>query len=223
MKTQQKQLHKAVVAGLAVGVAGLLVVGNVAAQTVSTMEATVQNTLDVVEVTPINFGTIFAVQSSTAVGEIEFAPDGDVTVTANGIQLDHFGGNVPGVFEIPNVTSGQTLGVRFQLPGTTTDIDDASAETCGNATRPTSAGITAPVLRLGGTGGDPGVARFCVGNFTTDPAGLGDGNYTVPFGVTTVEFNVGASLYTEHGHATTQFDYQEGLYTGSFQILGEYR
>ena len=229
----QKLTASAMVLGLA------SIAGPVAAQQF-TISATVQNAVEIDEVAPLNFGTIFA--TSTAAGGAT-TNSSVITLTAAGVvssktiaaaPVISLGGTTPGSFTIPSLPIGSTIYI---------DIQDSEGDSITNATVSAAAttltcayseavdAITANkiVLTAGGPGNGNFEGFFCVDKFTasigatdqtaalvqqTTTAGTG---YLVPgAGAGTVAFTLGASIVASSG--TTAVDFGTGAYSGIFNM-----
>jgi len=179
------------------------------------MEANVQTAVDLVEDVPLNFGNLFAqkgtgedtLTGNAVTGEdgsfIVFGPDGDVDATNVEGVLVSLGGFTPGEYTASGVGSFTNLSVS--LPDEAgTEFDDA--------------------IRLRLDGANPAaVPPLLVGDFTTDLTG--DAGTTDASG--NLSFAVGARVQVFNDSDTpgdTRFsqDYQDGLYTGSFEMTVEF-
>ena len=216
------------------GLAGALVFAS-AGVTAATFDASadVQNALDVTQVQPMSFGTLFAVRAVSGDADrysfITLQPEGgfDDTLahegeTAGGdsIPLISLGGSQPA---IGSVAVGSTATFQLTLP------DGVSAGVAGDPeTDVVGLSGTVPVLRIGGAGGDPAVARFSLTNFTlgnltggTAAAPTGSVFPVTPsFGSTEVQFGIGATIITDTSGSRTT--YEAGTYSGTFEVTASY-
>lgn len=213
------------------GLAALLMAG-ASSSMATTFDAstTVQNALTVTQVQAMNFGTLFATAAldatATNYSYLTLLPAGGFDDTAKfgatGKPLISLGGAQPAR---ASVAVGSTAQFNVTLPNTPlTGLTTAGAAITATVT-------TYPQLRLGGTGGDPGVARFYLGNFTmgdatggTISAPTGSVYPVVPsFGSTNVEFGIGAVITTDlEGSGSTRNTYQAGTYTATFDVTASY-
>lgn len=234
-----------------VGLAGAMTLGSSAAMAVDfDATATVQNALDVTVVNQMNLGTIFATSASTgAVGILRLTPVGGLTAVTDGTagpSILSLGGQTPAR---ASVAVGTDTEFTVELPPSILTTNLANGDVA-EATF-TSGGLEALAgaveLRIGGTAGNPSVARLYLGNFTVgDVTGgsiTGDTSgaatdctsatrlgaaagdtvqclITPTFDATAVEFAIGADIITD---TTSGRDtYQEGTYTGTFEVTATY-
>lgn len=215
------------------GLAGMA--GTISAQTF-TATATVQNAVSITQVTPLAFGTVFATKTnlgSTSVTEdathsrkLTLATDGSIAAVSGTVttvpQMLSLGGQTAGSFSAPGLPSNGTVGVAIKTAnGNAFTNATAAAATCLYNT-PTDA-ITADKIILQ-NGADPTTGFFCVDAFTSN---LGTGataliggatGYSLGFGVTTLAFDLGATLVGQAPIDAFQRNFAAGAYTGSFQM-----
>jgi hypothetical protein len=224
------------------GLVGLLAAGSSAAMAETfDATATVQNTLAVTKVNDLNLGTIFASVASASASFVTLAADNTYgTVqrqTTNGTpNIVMLGGQQVAQASIDVTT---TAAITVQMPKalstgalTIGNLNASAVETGGLAQRITDGKVVE--LRIGGTGGDPTVARFYLTNFQlgeetgatkTSCNTLNAGSNVTcilspTFGSNSVGFNVGATLLTDWSGTRTA--YQAGTYSGSFAITASY-
>ena len=212
------------------GLAGALVFAS-AGVTAATFDASadVQNALEVTQVQPMSFGTLFATTANdNAAGQYSYLtlqPQGGFDdgneQQATGIPLLSLGGAQPAR---GSVAVGSTAAFQLTLP-------DAITTDLGDGVNPVTIAGTVIQLRIGGAGGDPAVARFFLADFTAGDAtggtiGAPTANVypvTPSFGSTAVEFGIGAVITTDLNLTGTSRDtYEAGTYSGTFEVTASY-
>lgn len=149
-----------------------------------------------------------------------------------------------------SITVGSREAFTLTLPVSVSTANLADDEIAGGTDEATATVANMTELRLGGAGGDPTVARLYLANMTvgevtggsisgdttsaaTDcesatrlPAAAGGAitcEITPSFGSTLVEFAIGADIVTDPlATATNRNTYQEGTYTGTFEVTATY-
>lgn len=216
---------------LAIAVAGVVSVGTSAVQAVDfTASATLQNTLTVVNVLDFDIGTVFASVTGAAlangVGALVITPDGvvsDPTDSAT-VSLTSLSTPVPAQGSIE-----MTADFFLTLPDTTgIDAADFAADAGTSLVAITDGSGNA--TELVHESGNPSVPSLWMMHFTVGDVSGGvategtptQGDFTVvqDFGQTTYVFNIGATITTEP--STTEQTYQEGVYSGTFEVTAAY-
>jgi outer membrane lipoprotein SlyB len=229
LTTQKNLLATAMIVGLA------SLAGTATAQQF-TATATVQNAVTITQTTALAFGTVFASLTSadaapgaTSADKLTLAPlTGAITrtpavtaatdVAATVISL---GGGVAGVFTAPNLPSNGKVQVI---------INDADGDEITNAASIAAAECAFDDLTdaeaadkvILKNSDDVGAAFFCVDAFTNDKDAnlFSTTGYSLGFGITTLSFNLGATLVQQAvtGAAVDQLPYNPGLYSGVFEM-----
>lgn len=226
MKTRALKL--ALLASTLAGLTGT----TVAAPTLFTATATVQNAVTITQTTPLNFGTVFASKTgvfnatpaATDSARILLTPAGLATKTDSSVvatpKLLTLGGATAGVFSAPGLPSNAKVGIKLTGADGAALVEGSPAGSCAYDTPPATGRI---VLK---NGADPTVAFFCVDSFTSDLTNLmpatsaaaatgGD----IGFGITTLTFKLGATLIAQtplSAAVTAPRTFQAGAYTGDF-------
>lgn len=183
--------------------------------------ADVQNTLEVTVVAPMSLGTLFVnATDGTGIGTLVLNPDGSFVPGETDQVITSLGGQTAAQ---ASVATDQNFIVNVP-----TAAFDAS--TWAN---PDDIATLANVVevRLGGTTGDPNVARLYLANFTVGDItdGVESGGPAVPgapvtidpdFGATAVTFGIGAEVFTDDSGTRTQ--YETGTYEGTFEVTAEF-
>ncbi len=228
MKIQKKRL--------AIAVAGAVsLVASTAQAEDFTASATLQNTLTVVSLADFDIGTVFATSTGAAysdgVGALVISPSGAVSAataesaTASLTSLTTPVGAQGSVamtsdFELTLPNTSSVLAAEFDDGGGTgTDgADIITMLTVGTELVHESANPAVPSLWLMHFTVEA-VSGGSVLPDTTSEAGVF--NVTQDFGETEFVFNIGGTLTTEptDGGALT---YQEGIYSGTFEVLAAY-
>lgn len=224
---------------LAVAVAGAFSLMASATQAADfTASTTLQNTLTVVSLQDFDIGTVFASTTGGAntdgVGAIEIGTDGTVAASATGstgVSLISLGAPTPAQGSVDMAAD-----FDLQLPDTS-DID--AADFAANAGGTLDDLLIAPVdasteyTELVHESADPDVPSLYLVHFTIADVSGGvstetnaasnDGLYGIEqdFGETTYVFSIGATLTTEPGDGTAK-NYEEGIYSGTFEITASY-
>lgn len=209
------------------GVAGLAMVSSVNAATFQA-SAEIQNALTVIVVQEMGFGTIFATNAvdatDTNYSTLVLLADGSIdtgnSYKAPTIPLLSLGGATAAR---GSIAVSSTTAVTVTLPDHISSTINTTA--AGDAYASTGTPIE---LRIGGSTGDPNVARFEVVDFTlgdvvggTDDGGTANVYVLTPsFGSTDVEFGIGATLVTDPSGSRTT--YESGTYTGTFEVTASY-
>jgi hypothetical protein len=224
LTTQKTLLATAMIVGLA-SIAGTAS----AAPTQFTATATVQNAVTITEVNGLDFGTVFA--TTTGVGAIAardatyaeklvLSETGTAAVTnaaalALAPKLVTLGGTQVGQYSAPGIPSNGKVKVSFFDAGDTAFSPAATVAAADCNYDTPSAAKTAHKIVLE-NGADPTTGFFCVDVFTTNRALLLTTGYTVGFGVTTLTFDLGATLIGQSPLTAVTRTYQPGPYSGSF-------
>ncbi|MHA7853619.1 hypothetical protein [Marinobacter shengliensis] len=208
----------AVIGGFALGM------GNVSAEQFD-VTAEVQNTLAITVVQPMSWGTLFAADAvGTAVSGLTMAANGDITTaTAQAVGTGD-ANDAPSFLSLGGATSarGSVAAGNNEFTITVPSFDTLTLVASSAAFTTTNA------VELRIAGGDPNVARFYMVDFVVgDEVGAtvvdnADSTYTFTpsFGVTDVEFGIGATIYTDGSGTRTQ--YQTGTYEGEFTVTASY-
>lgn len=210
-----------------------------AAPQLFTATATVQNAVTLSQTTPLSFGTVFATKSAsiataaiTSSDKLTLSTAGAITRTAatTGTPppvLSLVAGTA-GVYTAPGLPANAT--VKVTITNVTGDVITNSADTANASCMfdTTAAAITATTglkIVLAHSAGDPLTGFFCVDAFTSDRAGLlgtgvaqgtGGAGYALGFGVTTLTFNLGATLVQQSPLTDSmQRTYEAGVYSGT--------
>jgi len=191
------------------GVAGLAS----AAPTLFTATATVQNAITINQVTALNFGTVFATTTvlgavgadATYSNKLTLSSAGVVTATtgaAAGPQVLSLGGAVAGSYSAPGLPSNATVRVLFTNASCLYDTPAAA--------------LAANKVALVHSSADPTIGFFCVDVFTSNRAGLFTvGGYALGVGVSTLTFDLGATLVTQAPITAITRTFATGTYTGT--------
>lgn len=195
------------------------------------VNATVQNSVAISSIVPMNLGTIFATTASGASGEtysaLTLSPAGTMSAkvngTAAGVPLIALGGHAPAT---ATIAVSSTAPVTLTLP---------SAEF---TVIPGGVGYGAGIAALPGlvqvSAADPAVAKFMLAGFTVGGVTGGTADalctnkvnqlyacvLTPSFGSTAVNFAIGADIVTDVVSGNTT--YQATTYTGSFTVTASY-
>ena len=213
------------------GLAGVLAfgAGQATAETFS-VTTDVQNTLAITIVQDLNLGTLFAASAnSSAINSLALAADGTFG-TSTPFATGGATGDAPSLISLGGQTAARgsvATGSDFTvtLPAGTQTADLAATADFASAAA-TAAGVSE--VRIGGSGGDPTVARFYLADFVVGDA-TADANPTQTtntvrfepgFSVTTVEFGIGATVYTDGSGVRDA--YEAGTYTGSFDVTAAF-
>jgi len=226
---------------LAIAVSGAVSLGATVAHAVDfNATTTLQNTLAVTVVQDFDLGTVFATATGAGlthgVGGFVIAPaDGvtDDTAFTGPVSLQSLTAPTPAqgsvdtigefTLTLPNTTAIDPA--DFPDNGTSTSLAEVTAE-------PATTPATTEVVELVHESGDPGVPSLYMlhftiadtndGDSTITPGTTNDGQFTIEpaFGVTTYNFNIGATVITEPTAAAVT--YQEGVYSGTFEVTAAY-
>jgi len=226
--------------GLAIAVAGVVSLG---ASSVHAVEfnatTTLQNTLAVTVVEQFDIGTMFATETAEnyvagtgpvttgGVGAVTIAPDGTTTnLTSDGDPaLTSLGTPTPAQGSVEMVGN-----FVIQLPNTSAIL---AADFAGAANL---AVLAANSITLEHESANPAVPDLYMMHFTIEAVSggtavapgsgptLNDGVYDVTpgFGETSFVFNIGATITTEPNDTGTAIVYQEGIYSGTFEVTAAY-
>ena len=222
---------------LAVAVAGAFSLMVATAQAADfNATTTLQNTLTVVSLQDFDIGTVFASSTANAiaegVGALEIAPDGTVgeaSTASTTVSLISLGAPTPAQGSVDMAAD-----FDLQLPNTS-GIDPASFTANSPATLGTmliNKAATPPYAELTHESGDTEIPSLFLVHFLIEDVSGGistagatnTGAYAIEqeFGETTYVFNVGATLTTEPGNGTAAQNYEEGIYSGTFEITASY-
>lgn len=208
------------------GIAGFALAATAGAATFN-VSTDVENALTVTVVQDMSFGSLFAT-SAVGAGVDEYSSlvllptglfDEVNSETVAGIPLMSLGGATAAR---GSITVGGTTPITVTLP------DAAATLHAGGNPQPYVGSGTPISLRIGGSAGDPGVARFHLVNFTLGDvnggsAGVPAANvYTVTptFGSTEVEFGIGATIATDT--SGDRLSYEAGNYSATFEVTASY-
>lgn len=214
---------------LAMAVASVVVAGGSTAQAVDFgVSTTLQNTLAVTVVQDLDVGTVFATATGAAatdgVGALQISPAGAVAdISTSAVSLTSL--------TAPTAAQGSvamTADFTLTLPATNTvaeaDFDDGTGASLGN--------IATVGAELVHESANPAVPSLWLMHYTvaavsggtvTAEATTYDGSFAITqdFGETAFVFNIGATLTTEPGSGSAE-TYQEGLYSGTFEVTAAY-
>ena len=214
--------------GLATAVSGL-VLGAASLQAEQfTATATIQNTVAVENLQNMDFGILFASGANNkAVAGLKLSPTGDIT-GVTGLVVD--GASDPtdapqflslgeGVPARGRIASG--LDVTISVPAFKSD--ELASGAAWDATKGVPLSVNA----------DNTEPRFFLVDFDVDDvdggtvsAGGNPGEFVIDasFGVETIEFGIGATIYTDGGagDGTIAENYQAAVYTGTFEVEASY-
>ena len=205
------------------GVAGLAS----AAPTLFTATATVQNAITINQVTALNFGTVFATTTvlgavgadATYSNKLTLSSAGVVTATtgaAAGPQVLSLGGAVAGSYSAPGLPSNATVRVLFTNASTLAVTPAASVAAASCLYDTPAAALAANKVALVHSSADPTIGFFCVDVFTSNRAGLFTvGGYALGVGVSTLTFDLGATLVTQAPITAITRTFATGTYTGT--------
>ena len=168
------------------------------------MDATVENTIDVVVTTPINFGTIGAISDGTDTATLTLSPAGVVTEDPG----TGYGGADPAaiVMDPSSVPTVGAIAVTAAFENTELYVTYQNVIDLANGGRTFE--VTAVVDDLATPGAYDGVTdtMTTIGHETTDIAGA-------------LSFNIGASITTDTPGNTA---YPDGNYDGGLDIVFSY-
>ena len=234
---------------LAVAVAGTFCLMASTAQAAEfTASTTLQNTLAVTTISPLDIGTVFAASTGANAGEglgvMNIAADGTVSYdnSSTTVRLMSLGTPVPAQGSVDSAsdfkltlpdTSGFTTASFPDDTGTELEADFIT--NIGTTLSP-GEGLEAVELRVSADESIPALylLHFQVGDVSggvaTEGATANAGEWTVDmdFGETTYVFNIGATVTTQPGiESATDADdgdlaYEEGTYSGTFQVTASY-
>lgn len=214
----------------AASIAGLAFAATAGAATFS-VSTDVENALTVTVVQDMSFGSLFATKAidntDTGYSTLVLLPNGqfddDESLAVTGVPLLSLGGATAAR---GSITVSGTTPISVTVPDAV-----ATVHAGGTAVAYSAAASTPITLRIGGSAGDPAVARFHLINFTLgDVTGGTAGTPTTntypvtpSFGSTVVEFGIGATIVTDTGAtALTRNTYEAGTYTGTFEVTASY-
>lgn len=200
----------------------------------------VQSTLAVTAIAPLDLGVIFATETGATLAEgvaaLTIAPDGTVTEPADsaavttGINLVSLGAPTPGQGSVDMIND-----FNLQLPNTSgIDPDDFPINTGTTlATISTAPGVGAAAgggIPLTHSTGNPSVPLLYLmhfkvnaesgGTVASDTGNNGLFRVTQDFGETTFVFNIGATITT--APTTAVAEYEDGTYEGTFEVTASY-
>jgi len=183
--------------------------------------AEVQNTLSVSVVAPMSLGTLFVnTTDGTGIGTLVLGPDGTIAEGETNQVIKSLGGQSAAR---ASVATDQNFTVTIPSGTLTASAWAAPDDVTGIA------GVVE--VRIGGTAGDPNVARLYLANFTVGdivggaesggPAAAGAPVTIDPdFGATEVTFGIGAEIFTDDSGTRTQ--YEAGTYEGTFEVTAAF-
>lgn len=210
--------------------AGLMVIGVNASAQQFPMTATVQNAVTLTEVTPLNFGTVFATRTVVGAGgndadssaKLTLAPTGTFTPTASssgtgGGQVLSLGGATAGQYSAPGLPGNSIVRVVFSNASDLAVTPAASVALASCLYDTPAAALAANKVVLTNSVGDPTIGFFCVDVFTSNRTGLLGAGYALGFGVTTLTFDLGATLVAQapSGAVAAGRTFEAGTYTGT--------
>lgn len=209
-------------------VAGIGFAGSAAAQQFD-VTATVQNAVTLTEVTPLNFGTVFATTSSvgavaadeTYSSKLTLSPAGVLTATAASAGTPgpvlSLGGATAGQYSAPGLPSNSTVRVVFTNADDLAVTPAASVALAECAFDTPTAALAGNKVVLTNSVGDPTIGFFCVDVFTSNRTGLfTPTGYALGFGITTLTFDLGATLVSQAPvTASLTRTFEAGTYEGT--------
>lgn len=212
--------------GLCAAVGGLVLGAGVASAESFNATVSVQNKLDVTSVQEMNWGTLYANETSDQlVSAIIMAPDGavDDTIAAVDVSGSTASDEAPKFFQLSPGTPAR--GSVSTDQNFTLILPDHEAPTSSSTFD--SSGFAVLTLENGNTS----VAQFFMAEFTAGDASgadtfekdtTDDHKYDVDpaFNATEVEFGIGATIYTDGSDANKR--YEVGTYVGTFEVTAEY-
>ncbi|MFC1750715.1 hypothetical protein ACFL2V_18145, partial [Pseudomonadota bacterium] len=193
--------------------------------------ATVQNALTVVNAADMNLGTVFATTASTTAYRVmTLAADGTMGSSSGDASLTLLG---LGGQAAASATVAVGTNTAFTVTLPTAEISAAGLD--GTSNIATIQGLTDQIEVAAA---DPAVARFQLLNFTVGSVtsgtasancidltdSVGTCTLTPDFGVSSVGFNVGATIMTDvdSAGAGDQDTYQAAAYSGTFDVTASY-
>ncbi|WP_169727542.1 hypothetical protein [Granulosicoccus antarcticus] len=229
---------------MAVAVAGTLSLMASTAQAAEfTASTTLQNTLAVTAISPLDIGTVFAASTGADIGDgvgvMNIAGDGtvDYTNSSTTIKLMSLGTPVPAQGSVDSASDFKLILPDTNLFLATTFADGSGTlEAAFSDANLGNAGYEAVELRVSADDTIPALylVHFKVGDVSGGAASedgtANDGIWDVDmdFGETTYVFNIGATVVTQPGieSATGAADgdlaYEEGTYSGTFEVTASY-
>lgn len=219
LKTQKGLLFCALAASLA-GVSGT------AAAQQFTASATVQNAVTINQVTPLNFGTVFATATvapdgandNTHSSKLTLAAAGTVSATtgAGAPQVLGLGGHTAGQYAAPGLPTNSTVAVRFTTENDEAFTPAATAAAAACAYNSAADALAADKIPVVHSSGDPSIGFFCLDVFTSNRLNLFTTGYSLGFGVSELTFNLGGTLVGQAPLAGATRNFEAGAYTGTF-------
>lgn len=229
---------------VAVAIAGVVSLGATAVQAVDfNATTTLQNTLAVTVLQDFDIGNVFATDTGVGDGTLYSGGVGGFAISSvdgSTSEPDDMSASVS-LTSISTPTPAQgsvdTIGTfTLSLPDTSailaSSFEDDTGTTLANILDPTIG------VELAHESGNTAVPSLYMMHFTAsaDDAAdgtvtatgtgvtLNDGQYTIvpAFGVSTFIFNIGATVTTKPNVATTTESYQEGIYSGTFEVTANY-
>ena len=210
--------------------AGLCGISSTAFAQTFPISAAVQNAITITEVTPLNFGTVFATTTATGTAgpltaasghKLTLSSSGAITIT-NGSAVDggaivSLGSATAGSYMAPGLPSNATVRITF----TNSDGEDftpaASVAAAECVYDTPAAALAARKIILTHSVGDPSIGFFCVDVFTSNRSNLFSTGFQIGFGATQLTFNLGATLLVQVPSTNgIQRSFQAGSYSGTF-------
>jgi hypothetical protein len=177
----------------------------------------------------MTFGTVFATKTSsvaaasaTTGNKLTLSPTtGAITESTAVVGAPVLKTLLPGaagVYTSPGLPANATVKVTISHPVSNLAITNASSSalaTCAFADL--TAADTAQAITLTHSSGDTSLGFFCVDAFTSDKLTILGAGQALGFGVTTLTFNLGATL-VQQSTVNSQKLYEAGLYSGQFGL-----
>lgn len=188
--------------------------------------ATVQNAITINEVTALDFGTVFATTTvlgnaaadATFSNKLTLSSAGVMSATtgaAAGPQVLSLSGAAAGSYSAPGLPSNSTVKIVFTNASAlaVTPAGSVAAATCLYDTP--AAALAANKVVLTHSSADPTIAFFCVDVFTSNRAALFAAGYSLGVGVTTLTFDLGATLVVQAPITAITRTFAPGAYAGT--------
>lgn len=190
--------------------------------------ATIQNTVAVEKVQDMDFGVLYASGANNkAVAGLKLAPEGGIT-SVTPILVDAAGAttDAPKFLSLGDGQAARGL-INSGLNVTISVPEGKSAELADGSAWDATKGVP---LSVNADGTEPRffLVDFEVGDVVGGTAATGtnpgDFDITADFGVESIEFGIGATIFTDGGagNGTIKEKYQAALYTGTFEVEASY-
>lgn len=219
-----KKIRMASKLGFGVVAGGLALGAGLASAASFNATATIENTLAMTVVQDMDFGTLFAASANDqAVAGLILSPNGTVS-PATSLVVD----GASATTDAPKFLSlGGAAAARGSVlagQGFTVTVPDKSSALLATG----SAFVSGEGIPLT-VNADPDQAAFYLTDFTVGDLvggsaadeGSGAWKVTKDFGATSVEFGIGASIYTD-GAGGLRTAYQAAVYSGTFEVTASY-